>query len=166
MFHTKCPDTIRLTCLKALSRKELNRLERNASISKPISKRKTRNDCHGGKTRPDVVRLKRGKLYLNPPLFAWNIIKCSKKCPNIEEAKEFQVQVQLFRQPNWRKWKCPKKKLSRMLRLSAYEPKIVFIQLKSMPFKNLDSKVWDVLNENCRFYKRSKFANFAPKNGL
>ena len=30
----------------------------------------------------------------------------------------------------------------------------------------LDSKVWDVWSENSWFYKQSKLAYFAPKNGL
>ena len=34
-----------------------------------LNARLTGNDCHGGKTRLDVVRLKQGKPYLNPPLF-------------------------------------------------------------------------------------------------
>ena len=41
MINTKRQDSIRLTCLKALSRKVLNRLKRKASISKAISKGKT-----------------------------------------------------------------------------------------------------------------------------
>ena len=41
LYNTKRQDSIRLTCLKALSRKVLNRLKRKASISKAISKRKT-----------------------------------------------------------------------------------------------------------------------------
>ena len=46
MINTKRQDSIRLTCLKALSRKVLNRLKRKASISKASSKRKTaKNFC-------------------------------------------------------------------------------------------------------------------------